>query len=57
MYVTVKYTVTAELNRGRMQQALENRVELIVEVPVRNVLKLANAATGLIIGPPLLDLL
>ena len=34
VYVTVKYTVTAELNRGRMQQPLEHRVELIVEVPV-----------------------
>lgn len=35
VYVTVKYTVTAELSRGRMQPPLENRVELIVEVPVR----------------------
>jgi hypothetical protein len=34
VYVTVKYTVVAELSRGRMQQPISAGVELIVEVPV-----------------------
>jgi hypothetical protein len=34
VYVTVKFSVTAELSRGRMQPLLTAAVELVVEVPV-----------------------
>jgi hypothetical protein len=35
VYVSVKYSVVAELSRGRMQQPITAGVELVVEVPVR----------------------